>query len=94
MVDRNPDRQAVAVAPAQCQQRSLLLVHRLHCVGQHQDAIAARQRLIEHRRKGGVHERLAPGKADQLRTQPIPLDLVEVFGDLGCGQIDEPVVAW
>ena len=92
MVDRHADGQPVAVALAQIEQGRLLLVHRLHRVGQHQRAEPPTEREIEHGGKFRVHERLAAGKADQTGAEPDRGDLVEVSADFRRAQIGEPVV--
>ncbi len=92
MIDRNADRQPLAITPAQPQQRPPALGHRLHRIGQDQRIKAAAQRVFEHRRQFGVHERLAAGKADQRGRQPAAFDFIEVGRRFGRGQIGQPII--
>jgi hypothetical protein len=94
MVDRDADLQGFAKAAAQCQQRRLHLVHRLHRIGQHQRPEAAPQGQLQHLRQCRVHKRLAAGKPDQGCAEPQPFYFVEIAGDVGGAQIDEAVVFW
>ena len=53
---------------------------------------AALERVAQHGDDVGIHERLAAGEAD-LAHGPLPmLDLVEIGGRLGAGDVGEAIV--
>ena len=66
--------------------------HRAHGVGQHQGAKPAGQRVFEHGHDIRVHEGLAAGEPDLRRAQLFRFDLIQIAGDFGGGNIDEPIV--
>ena len=42
--------------------------------------------------EGRVHERLAAGKPNQLRAQPVGLDLIEISRHLSAADIGQPII--
>ena len=93
MVERDPQRQPLDGKRGQAEKSVGHLHHRPHCIGQHEDAIAAGEAFPEHRREFRVHEGLAAREADFLGVRPARRRVVEPCAQIGEGQPCEAVIA-
>ena len=93
MIQADAQHQPRTVPGPQRLQRRRVVAHRLHGIGQHQRAPAARQHRLQHPWQIAVEEGLTAGEADLLHRQAIAVDLRQVPVQLGGAEIGERIVA-
>ncbi len=92
-IERDTKREPARMRGMECRKRGLHMLHRLHGIGEDEDAETCGERVVGHADHVGVHKGLAAGEADFGGRMGETCGFVEKSADLGAAEINERVIA-